>query len=198
MLPPGETILLTLRLAGSIPARAGRELQQQRIAAQEAARTAATPEAAQATTRRADKRFFADFDALLDAATVGGIYLEKEKIAEAVAGELLMLEEQGLRVPCLVQTTNHVHAVLHLPASSNLSLYKALELLHQRTTAQARRLLRGQLPPEADFWQTGFHVLPVLNGLELARIRQYLLAHPTRLHLPARCHNWPYMYDAAL
>jgi putative transposase len=195
-LPPGETLLVTLRLAGSISARAGRELQQQRIAAQELARAAATPAEAQAAHRRAEKRFFADFDALLDAATVGGGYLEKEKIAEAVAGELLMLEEQGLRVYCFVLTFNHLHAVLHQPAGRSLSLYKAVELLHQRTAGQARRILRNQLPREADFWQPGFHELPVLDAAELTRLQQYLLGHAARLRLPPRYHDWPYCYQA--
>ncbi|WP_426489668.1 transposase [Hymenobacter sp. 102] len=189
MLPSeGETILLTLRLAGSVPARAGRQLHAQRVATQQAARS---PEA----HRRAEKQFFADFDALLDARTVGPAYLEKEKLAETVAGELLMLEEQGLRVPGFVLLPNHLHAVLHLPAGSGLSLPKAVELLHQRTAAQARRLLRGQLPPEADFWQTGFHELPLLDAAELARVQTYLLAHPQRLGLPERFHHWPYLPD---
>ncbi|GAB2795013.1 REP element-mobilizing transposase RayT [Hymenobacter luteus] len=187
MLPPGETILLTLRLAGSIPAQAGRELHTRRVAAQQAADS---PE----THRRAEKQFFAGFDALLDARTVGPSYLEKEKLAEMVAGELLMLEEQGLQVPCFVVLPNHVHAVLHLPPGQGLSLYKAVELLHQRTATQARRLLRGQLPAEADFWQTGFHELPVLDVEELARIKSYLLSHPPRLQLPERFHDWPYVY----
>ncbi|WBO84232.1 hypothetical protein [Hymenobacter yonginensis] len=114
-------------------------------------------------------------------------------MAEAVAGELLMLEEQGLRVPCFVLLPNHLHAVLQLPAGAGLSLYKAVELLYQRTAAQARRLLRGQLPPEADFWQTGFHELPILDVAELSRVQAYLLAHPQRLRLPERFHSWPYL-----
>ncbi|UYZ62144.1 transposase [Hymenobacter weizhouensis] len=187
-LPPGDTILLTLRLAGSVPRRAGRELHQQRAAAQAATDT---PEA----HRRAEKQFFAAFDALLDARTVGPAYLEKEKLAEVVAGELLMLEEQGLRVPGFVLLPNHLHAVLHLPAGSGLSLYKAVELLHQRTATQARRHLRGQLPPEADFWQVGFHELPVQDAAELRRIHSYLAAHPQRLNLPERFHDWPYVYQ---
>ncbi|SHK12358.1 hypothetical protein [Hymenobacter psychrotolerans] len=187
MLPPeGETILLTLRLAGSVPARAGRKLHAQRIAAQHAA---TSPEA----HRRAEKQFFVGFDALLDARTVGPDYLAKEKVAEAIVGELLMLEEQGLQVPCFVLLPNHLHAVLQLPAGSGLSLYKAVDLLHQRTAAQARRLLRGQLPPEADFWQTGFHELPIVDEPELARVQAYLLAHPQRLQLPERFHAWPYV-----
>jgi REP element-mobilizing transposase RayT len=192
MLPPGETILLTLRLAGSIPARAGRELHAWRVVEGEAARTVGADQAV--AQRRIEKQFFAKFDALLDARPVGPDYLEKEKIAETVAGELLMLEEQGLRVPCFVLLPNHLHAVVHLPAGAGLSLYKTLELLHQRTATQARRILRGQLPPEADFWQTGFHELPVLDAAELGRIRAYLLAHPARLTLPARFHDWPYVH----
>ncbi|UOR04770.1 hypothetical protein MUN82_17700 [Hymenobacter aerilatus] len=188
MLPPeGETILLTLRLAGSIPARAGHELHARRVAAQQAADS---PEA----HRRAEKQWFAAFDALLDARTVGPDYLEKEKLAETIAGELLMLEEQGLQVPCLVLLPNHLHAVLRLPVGSGLSLYKAIDLLHQRTAAQARRLLRGHLPSEADFWQTGFHELPIRDEQELARVQTYLLAHPRRLQLPERFHDWPYVF----
>lgn len=191
---PAETILLTLRLAGTVPARAGRELHAQRVAAQEAARTAATDAEAHVAHRRADKQFFAGFDALLDAATVGTAYLEKEKIAEVVAGELLMLEELGFRVPCFAVLPNHVHAVLHLPAHSGVSFYKAVELLHQRTAAQARRILRGQLPAEADFWHPSFHDYAVADAAELARIRAYVLAHPQRLKLPARYHHWPYVH----
>ncbi|SES71125.1 hypothetical protein [Hymenobacter actinosclerus] len=188
-----ETVLLTMRLAGSVPARAGRELQARRVAAQTEARTAPDPAAA---GRRAEKQFFAAFDALLDAHTVGPDYLGREKLAELVAGELLMLEEQGLRVPGFVLLPNHLHAVLVLPAEAGLSLYKTIELLHQRTAAQARRLLRGQLPPEADFWHPGgSHELPIQDEAELRRVLAYLTAHPARLGLPERFHAWPYVNE---
>ena len=191
----GETILLTLRLAGSVPVRAGRALHAGCVAAQEQARAAESEAARQTASRRAEKQFFAAFDALLDAHSVGPDYLGREKVAELVAGELLMLEEQGLRVPGFVLLPNHLHAVLHLPAGSGLSLYKAIELLHQRTAAQARRLLRGQLPPEADFWHPGSHELPIQDEEELRRVLAYLAAHPARLVLPGRFHEWPYVNE---
>ena len=148
-----------------------------------------------ATHRRAEKAFFVGFDALLDAAAVGPVYLEKEKIAEVVAGELLMLEEQGFRVPCFAVQPNHVHAVLHLPAHSGLALHKALQLLHQRTAAQARRILRGQLPAEANFWQTGTYDYAVADAAELVRIQGYITDHARRLKLPARYQDWPYVHS---
>ncbi|HEX8426192.1 hypothetical protein [Hymenobacter sp.] len=191
-LPPGETLFITLRLAGSVPMRAARELHQQRQAAQEAARAA--PDFP-AIHRRIEKQFFVGFDALLNAATVGSVYLEKEKVADVVAGELLMLEEQGFMVPCFAVLPNHVHAVLHQPASSNLSVHKALELLHQRTAAQARRILRGQLPAEADFWQTGTYDYAIADAAELVQIQRYILGHAARLKIPERYHDWPYVYS---
>ena len=191
-LDTAETILLTMRLAGSVPARAGRELHAQRVVAQTEARTDPDPTAA---GRRAEKQFFAAFDKLLDAHPTGPDYLGREKLAELVTGELLMLEEQGLRVPGFVLLPNHLHAVLVLPAQAGLSLYKTIELLHQRTAAQARRLLRGQLPPEADFWHPGSHELPIQDEAEQQRVLAYLAAHPARLGLPGRFHEWPYVHE---
>lgn len=197
-LPPGETLFVTFRLAGSVRRAVGRQLHAELQASLEVIRAGGLPEAAQhAAYRRAQKRFFAQFDAELDRREVGPAYLEKEKLAEIVAGELLMLEEQGLRVLAFAVLPNHVHAVLHLPAGSGLSLYKALQLLHQRTAAQCRRHLRPQLPPEADFWQPGSYEYAVQDADELTRIIAYVQHHARRLRLPERWHEWPYVFSCS-
>lgn len=175
---------------------AARQLQQQRRAAQEIAQALATDTERQATHRRAEKAFFAAFDNLLDARMVGPVFLEKEKIAETIAGELLMLQELGFRVLAFALLPNHVHAVLHLPAGADVSFYKALQLLHQRTAAQCRRVLRATLPAEADFWQTGSYDYAVPDAEELGRIIRYVLQHAHRLRLPVRWQQWPYVYAA--
>jgi len=77
LLPPGETIFTTCRLSGSVPAQALRHLHQQRQLTQAAARLAADPAEAWQMHRRAEKVFFAGFDALLDAGPVGPAFLEK-------------------------------------------------------------------------------------------------------------------------
>lgn len=194
--PPGETLFVTFRLAGALRHAVGRQLHADLQANLAVIRAGGlTEEQQRAAYQRAQKRFFAQFDAELDRREVGPVYLEKEKLAEIVAGELLMLEEQGFRVLAFAVLPNHVHAVLHLPADSGLSLYKSLQLLHQRTATQCRRHLRNQLPPEADFWQTGSYEYAVHDPDELTRLIAYVQHHAQRLRLPQRFHDWPYVFS---
>jgi putative transposase len=192
--PAGETIFTTLHLADSMPVQAYRKLHNQRILTQAAARmTTGAPEA-WAMHRRAEKVFFAGFDALLDAAVVGPTFLEKEKLAGILAGEIMLLEEQGFQVLAFAVLPNHVHAVLHLPAGGGASFYKNLELLHQRTAAQCRRALRGLLPPEADFWQTSSYDYAVHDPAELLRLIEYVRRNAERVGKVGRWLAWPYCY----
>ncbi|RZK53806.1 MAG: hypothetical protein EOO59_12060, partial [Hymenobacter sp.] len=141
---------------------------------------------------RAQKAFFAQFDAALDQAASGPRYLGSEPLAEALAGEIMMLEETGFVVHGFAILPNHAHLVLHLPARSGLALAKALDLLHQRTAATGRRLVRPKLPPEAPFWQPGWHDLPVAEAAELARVLAYVRGQARQAGLPDRFQEWPY------
>ena len=180
-----ETLLLTFRLHGTVPAAAGRELQALRRQAPEAG----------TDPRRARKQFYAQLDAVLDRAPVGPTHFEHEKIAEVLAGEIMMLEETGFVVHGFAILPNHAHAVLHLPATSGLSFAKALDLLHLRTGANCRRLVRPKLPAEADFWQVGWHDYPIADAAELARVLAYVRGNARAAGLPARFQEWPYVNE---
>ena len=180
-----QTSLLTFRLYGTIPAATGRALK------------AELTQARQAGTdhRRAQKQFFARFDAVLDQGPIGPRYFDTEKIAEALAGEITMLAETGFVVHGFAILPNHAHLVLHLPATSNLSFAKALDLLHLRTAAHCRRLLRPKLPPEAEFWQAGWHEYVVVNEAELTRVLAYVRGNARQAGLSARFQEWPYVNE---
>ena len=85
--------------------------------------------------------------------------------------------------------------VLHLPATSGLSFAKALDLLHLRTGANCRRLVRPKLPAEADFWQVGWHDYPIADAAELARVLAYVRGNARAAGLPARFQEWPYVNE---
>jgi hypothetical protein len=185
MLPPGETALITFRLAGTVLAATARDLKAALAAAH----------AAGLDYRRAQKSFFARFDAVLDRMPSGPRYFEEEKIAGVLAGEIMMLEETGFVVHGFAILPNHAHLVLHLPARSRLAFAPALDLLHQRTEAACRRLVCSRLPPEAPFWHLGWHDYPVADAAELTRILAYLGGQARRARLAARFQQWPYMLD---
>lgn len=182
---PGETALITLRLHGTIPAATARELK---------ADLAAAP-AAGLDHRRAQKSFFAKFDAVLDRAPIGQRYFESEKMADGLAGEIMMLEETGFVVHGFAILPNHAHLVLHLPASSRLAFAPAIDLLHQRTEQLCRRLVRPKLPPEAPFWQVGWHDYPVADAAELARILAYVGGQARQAGLAQHFQAWPYVKE---
>jgi len=178
-----QTSFLTFRLPGTIPAAMARALAAGLHRAQEAG----------TVHRRAQKLFFAQFDAVLDRAPTGPAHFENEKMAEVLAGEIMMLEETGFVVHGFAILPNHAHLVLHLPAGSPLSFAKALDLLHLRTAANCRRLVRPKLPPEAPFWQTGWHDFPIADEAELTRVLTYVRGNARQAGLPARYQAWPYV-----
>ena len=173
---------LTFRLHGTIPAATGRELKAALRQAQEAG----------TDYRRAQKRFFARFDAVLDRAPIGSNYFDNEKMAEVLAGEIMMLEETGFVVHGFAILPNHAHFVLELPESSPLSFAKAIDLLHLRTGTNCRRLVRPKLPPEAEFWQVGWFEYEVQGAAELTRLLAYVRGNARQAGLAARFQEWPY------
>ena len=181
----GEIALLTLRLPGTLPATTARELKADLRTAQEAG----------AEHHRAQKQFFARFDAVLDRALSGPVYFENETMAEVLAGEIMLLEESGFRVPGFAILPNHAHLVLHLPASSGLSFAKAVDLLHLRTDHNCRRLVRPKLPPHATFWQPGWLEIPILDEAELTRVLAYVRGNARQAGLPQRYQAWPYVQE---
>jgi REP element-mobilizing transposase RayT len=176
---------LTFRLHGTIPAAIGRELKAELRQTQDAG----------TEPRRAQKQFFAKYDAVLDRAPIGVAYFENEKMADVLAGEIMMLEETGFVVHGFAILPNHAHLVLELPDNSPLSFAKAIDLLHLRTGTQCRRLVRPKLPPEAEFWQIGWFEYEVQDAAELARLLAYVRSNASGAGLPPRFQEWPYVNE---
>ena len=180
-----QTFFLTFRLHGTIPAATGREL----AAGLRLAREGGTDH------QRAQKQFFARFDAVLDRAPIGAGHFENEKTAGVLAGEIMMLEETGFVVHGFAILPNHAHIVLHLPAGSNLSFAKAIDLLHLRTGTACRHLVRPKLPPEAEFWQVGWFNYEVQDDAELTRVLAYVRGNARQAGLAAQFQEWPYVNE---
>ncbi len=199
-MPAAETILLTLRLARSLSAAQGRELRAALAAAQqhwrEQAEAGAAPETLAALQRRTEKQFFIQFNAALSHSAVGSAWFsEYEKMAETLAGEIMLLEESGFEVPGFAILPNHAHVLVRRPPQNRLSLPKALELLQLRTAQHCRRLVRPRLPPEAEFGHPSAHEYLVPDEDALPRLLAYLRQSSRRARLPAQFQQWPYVNE---
>jgi REP element-mobilizing transposase RayT len=190
--PAGETLFLTFRLAGSLPRTVVRQLREEREAAEAALRQTGLPaEEVQAARYRLQRAYFGKFDALLDSATFGPEWLRYPRIADLVAGEILMQEEQGFQVLAYCLMPNHIHIVQQLPEDSGISFSKALQLLKGRTARQANALLKRT---GEEFWQAETYDHVVRNAAELQRIVAYVLNNPVKAGLVKDWTEWPHTY----
>ena len=140
--------------------------------------------------------FSPSFDAVLNRTPIGLNYFESEKMAEVLAGEIMLLEETGFVIRGFAILCNHAHVVLHLPETSRLSFAKALDLLHLRTGTACNRLVRPKLLPEAGFWQASWFNYEVENEAELTRVLTYVHSNARQAGLSTRFQEWPYASES--
>ena len=130
---------------------------------------------------------------MLDHAPIDLNYFESEKMAEVLAGEIMMLEETGFVIYGFAILRNHAHAVPHLLEGSNLSFAKTLDLLHLHTGTACRRLVRPKLPPETECWQAGWFNYEIEDEAELTRVLTYVRGNARQAGLSTRFQEWPYV-----
>lgn len=192
--PPGVTFLLTFRLAGSFPATKLAELHEE----------------AQATERRlakikvdadrvreallANKRQFARWDALLDSAAYGPMWLSEVPIASLVSGALHFQHDRRVDLDSFTIMSNHVHVMLTPMEKANGTYYSLSRILHSvksYTANKGNALLGG----EGEFWQHENYDHFVRDPDELIRIRRYVLNYPVKAGLVDSPEKWPWSYS---
>jgi putative transposase len=183
-LPPGETIFITFRLAGSLPQDALARLQAEaHLAQQRFAHDAVQLYAEQ-------RRYFGRFDALLDGTSHGPDWLRTPAIAAIVQQAIHHPAGKGYDLRCYCIMPNHVHLVIALPDDAP-PLVKTLQLLKGYSSFQANKLLGLS----GAFWQAESYDHVVRPG-ELDRIISYVLENPVKAGLVDEWQKWPYSYLA--
>ncbi len=197
--PPGATLFVTFRLAGSLP----RQVQQQLLAEAERvekilSRIADTGERA----RRAyleQRRLFGKWDNALDTAKSGPFWLGQAKIAQIMVAELHRQDNQTYTLDAFCVMPNHVHVVL-TPLRTNsdevkqeetyYSLSTIMQALKGRVALQANR----QLGRRGKFWQHESYDHVVRDEDEWRRIVEYVLHNPVKAGLVQHWEEWPWSY----
>ena len=188
IVPPGATLFITFRLAGSLPAAVIQQLQAELETALDTI-TRATPAEEQASAaHRARKAYFGKFDAQLAGSSTGPDWLRQPAVAAVVKQEIGLLSELDVNALSYCIMPNHVHLVMQLPEVPDFSFGRLMQRLKGRTAYRANQLLQRSGP----FWQHESYDHLVRGTRELERINAYVVMNPVKAGLVKNCEEWPF------
>jgi putative transposase len=198
--PPNATYFITFRLAGSLPANVLKDLEDEFEAEKHALALKFHGAQLYEEREKAQKRYFARVDAVLDAAEHGPRWLSQPEIAAIVMNEIHALEPEFYHLHAFCLMSNHVHLLIDqqdIPepqprkdGKHYTALSKAMRQLKSKTGyACAQHLGRS-----GAFWQHESYDHVVRNEREFERILAYIVNNPVKAGLVAEWQDWPYTY----
>ena len=190
--PPGATLFVTFRLAGSLPVSVLERWNEEAKARERL--LASLPEGERAERRYLeDRRFFGRYDAELDSAAYGPVWLREPAVAAAVVAALH--RGDGTRYDLLTFTVmpNHVHMVFAPLAGEDGEPHSLSRIMHglKRRSAWDANTALGQ---SGAFWQREYYDHYARDGREVERIIDYVLNNPVKAGLAASAEEWPWSY----
>ncbi|MGC2831204.1 MAG: transposase [Candidatus Acidiferrum sp.] len=174
--PEGKSIFITWRLYGSLPASILKKIR--------TARNGCATKPADADSQESPGKQFLQFDAALDFAKSGPVWLLDPEFAEYAEYPILRGAELGrYELHAYVVMPNHVHVLLdpHLPLAKISGVIKGVAARDINA-----RLGRSGKP----LWQDESFDHWIRNSAEFERIRQYIAWNPVRAHLVAQPQHW--------
>jgi putative transposase len=108
--PPGATLFVTFRLAGSLPQSIIEQWQKKRRWLRHLAKT--NPSHHERVKADFERAWFAKFEEILDGACIGPVWLSDERVEAIVVDSLHYRDGKVYRLDAFSIMANHVHAVI--------------------------------------------------------------------------------------
>jgi REP-associated tyrosine transposase len=192
--PPGATIFITFRLAGSVPREVLDRWSKEYL---ELEKIFVTLEQGEIDERKNEftRRRFRELEDCLDRAETGPHWLRDNRIAQLVLDSLHYRDNRIYKLDAFCVMSNHVHAVFSpLPLSAETNEYQSLSrIMHslkRHTASEANRLLNRT----GSFWEHESYDHYVRDQAEWGRIVNYVINNPVKAGLVADWSKWPYSY----
>lgn len=191
--PPGATLFITFRLAGSIPVAAQHKLRAETVALKAKLLTIDDPGERQEFASQEQRRLLGKWDSVLNMAQFGPTWLRDARIAQLVSESLHYRDARFYTLLAFCIMPNHVHVVftpLRESEDTYYSMAKIMQSLKGYTAYQANRIL-GQ---QGAFWQHESFDHVVRSAAEGQRILNYVLNNPVKAELVQDWSEWPWNY----
>lgn len=199
--PPGATLFITFRLAGSLPKAVLEELAAEAQRQERRLEAIADEKERAAQAERLARHLFGRWDEALHRRSNGPYDLQEPQVAALVAESLRYRDGRVYTLHAFCIMPNHVHLVCTpLPVvveqvgrfgkSPYYPLAQILHSLKRYTAREANRLL-GRTGP---FWQHESYDHAVRDAAELERIIRYVVNNPVAAGLVKEANEWPWTY----
>ena len=187
--PPGATLFVTFRLAGSIPSEVRKQLRLEVEQTDETLAGIANPDERGGRAYLEQRRLFGRWDEVLDTAQDGPFWLHDPRIAGLVAESLHYRDGKVYDLDAFCVMPNHVHLVFTPLPKTDGAHHALAVILHslKRYTARQANLL---LEREGSFWQHESYDHVVRGEAERERIVAYVLNNPVKAELVDRWKEW--------
>lgn len=191
--PPGATLFVTIRLAGSIPKVELERLKMEAEEREDAIRQTAVSSQIPSLIYQEQKRQFARWDDLLDCAASGPRWLSQPEVARIVVDSLHFLDGNVYDLDVFSVISNHAH-VLFRPLEKEDGTYHALQTIMHSLKRHTARQANKVLGREGAFWQHESYDHVVRDRQEWERIVAYVLNNPVKAGLVERWEDWPWTF----
>jgi len=191
--PPGATLFVTFRLAGSLPAEMLAELAQEAERIEHVLRKIADPAVRVCQADRAQRYLFGKWDRALQASTASPFYLQDPRIAAIVAESLHYRDKQVYDLHAFCVMPNHVHVVCTPRLGPDGTYYALSAIMHslKRYTARQANQLLGR---QGAFWHHESYDHVVRDEAEFRRIIEYVINNPVSAGLVSHWEDWEWTY----
>lgn len=191
--PPGATLFITFRLAGSLPQNVIAQWQKERQWLLHLAKT--NPSHHEKVKVDFERAWFAKFERILDDAGVGPVWLRDERVAAIVDESLHYRDGKVYRLDAFSIMANHVHAVIKpLPTVEGEVVYHALSSIMQSLKGYTSFKCNRLLGLEGEFWAHESYDHWIRDDDEWQRIVAYVLNNPLKAGYVKHWQDWKWNY----
>jgi len=203
--PIGAAFFVTFRLKDSIPKAKIWELKQAFESKVDAIKISDTL-TKDVRIYEERKRFFAQYDALLDSMKYGPTFLKQPAIAKIVADEIHRFDKEFYELLAYSIMPNHVHILIdthiQIPKIFDISKWASLEFeplstIMKRIKGPSAIYTNRLLDRSGKVWQRESYDHYIRHVQELNRVIAYILNNPVKAGLVEQWEDHPFTFLAA-
>ncbi|MEW5956540.1 MAG: transposase [Chloroflexota bacterium] len=191
--PPGATLFMTFRLAGSIPASIQQRLREDAEKIEAMLARIPDPQERARQTYLEQRRLFGKWDSALDNTGSGPFWLRDSRVAEIVVECLHYPDNKMYNLDAFCVMPNHVHVVF-TPLLKNEDTYYSMAAIMHSVKGNSACKINPLLKRQGQFWQHENYDHVVRDEAEWGRIITYVMSNPVKAHLVQRVEDWPWTY----